>query len=358
VLGSSDLKVSEVCFGTMTFGQQNSQEEAFEMLDYAVSKGINFLDTAEMYPVPPIEKTQGASEVIIGEWLKARKNRKDIIIATKVSGRSEAKSYVTKSRGQGERKVSTLDKKSILLACDASLKRLQTDYIDLYQIHWPARYVPLFGKSLYDKGKERDKKEYASFDDQVQAMGELIKAKKIRYWGLSNESTWGVCQFLFACKKYGVPPPVTIQNSYSLLHRNFEYELAEACSPSNGNISLLPWSILAGGRLTGKYIGGKKPAKARNTLFPNFQDRYFRPELEEPLLAYEKIAKELGVSLTVLAHAFCKSKWFIGSTIIGATSLKQLKENIDAFTVTLPKLTLDEINEVHRKYPNASNLDG
>eukprot|EP00472_Partenskyella_glossopodia_P000534 CAMPEP_0197542144 /NCGR_PEP_ID=MMETSP1318-20131121/67547_1 /TAXON_ID=552666 /ORGANISM="Partenskyella glossopodia, Strain RCC365" /LENGTH=341 /DNA_ID=CAMNT_0043101387 /DNA_START=65 /DNA_END=1090 /DNA_ORIENTATION=+ len=341
----------------MTFGVQNNEKEAFAMLDYAYfERGVTFFDTAEMYPVPPSEETQGASERILGKWISERKIRDKVVIATKITGRSRAKNYVTKQRGQGERKESDLDEQSILLACDKSLERLGVKQIDLYQLHWPSRYIPLFGRSRYDVRKE--KSDFVSYDEQVIALGKLIKAGKIKYWGLSNESTWGVSQFLNACTKHGVPPPITIQNSYSLLHRNFEYELAEACSPSNGNISLLPWSVLAGGRLTGKYMNGKKPEKSRNAMFPSFQSRYFRDRLEEPVSAYMDIAKQSGLTLAKLAQAFCKAQWFIGSTIIGATSLDQLKENIDAFDVELSSEVLEKIDEVHVRYPNASNLDG
>eukprot|EP00471_Norrisiella_sphaerica_P006334 CAMPEP_0184480294 /NCGR_PEP_ID=MMETSP0113_2-20130426/1793_1 /TAXON_ID=91329 /ORGANISM="Norrisiella sphaerica, Strain BC52" /LENGTH=340 /DNA_ID=CAMNT_0026858679 /DNA_START=35 /DNA_END=1057 /DNA_ORIENTATION=+ len=340
----------------MTFGVQNTKEQAFEMLDFAFEHGVNFIDTAEMYPVPPTERTQGESERIVGAWMKERDNRSKVILATKVTGRSEAKGYVNKTRGLGEQKVATLDEKSILAACDASLKRLQTTYIDLYQIHWPDRYIPLFGKALYDRSK--DYEVHASFDEQVIAIGKLIKAGKVKHWGLSNESTWGVANFYFACKKHGVPPPITIQNSYSLLHRNFEYELAEACAPRNANLGLLPWSVLAGGRLTGKYENGAKPKGARNTLFPKFQSRYFEDRLTAPVREYSKIAEKAQISLSTLALAFCKAQVFIPSTIIGATTMEQLKENIAAFCIALPKPVLEAIDEVHRRYPNASNFDG
>jgi len=354
-LGSSDVKVSEVCLGTMTFGVQNNEKEAFELLDFAFEKGVNFIDTAEMYPVPPTEETQGFSERIVGAWIKSRNVRDKIVLATKVTGYGAAKGYVNKTRGLGDTLCARLDKKSILAACEASLKRLQVDCIDLYQIHWPDRYIPLFGYSRYDVSKER---KYVSYKEQVEAMGELIKAGKIKHWGLSNESTWGVAQFVFTCEKLGVPPPITIQNSYSLLHRNFEYELLEACSPSNANISLLPWSVLAGGRLTGKYENGAKPQKARHTLFPKFQSRYFEDRLNEPIRKYQELAKDLGVSLAVLAQAFCKSRKFIGSTIIGATTLEQLKENLNAFEVQLSPDALNKIDIIHKLHPNASNLDG
>mmetsp|Transcript_20054 Transcript_20054/g.38859 ORF Transcript_20054/g.38859 Transcript_20054/m.38859 type:complete len:190 (+) Transcript_20054:88-657(+) len=189
-------------------------------------------------------------------------------------------------------------------------------------------------------------------------MKKLISEKKIKYWGLSNETTWGVCQFLNACRKHNVPPPVSIQNSYSLLHRNFEYELAEACDEENANIGLLPWSVLAGGRLTGKYEGGKKPEKSRHALFPKFQNRYFRDQLDPVIAKYKAIADACGVSLTVLALAFYKSRVFIPSTIIGATTLKQLEENIDAFSVVLPKVVMDAIDKIHNLHPNPSNFSG
>ncbi|CAI7774268.1 unnamed protein product [Closterium sp. NIES-54] len=332
-LGSSDLSVSQACFGLMTFGQQNTEAEGHALLDYAVSRGVNFVDVAEVYPVPMRSETAGRTEEILGTWLK-NKDRSSIIVATKVAGYNPA-SYTPGNREQprsNELADCRLDRESIRKACAASLRRLQTDYIDLYQIHWPDRYVPKFGVTQY-----KPEKEYPSIpiEETVAAMGELIKEGKIRHYGLSNETTFGVCEYVHAARRLGVPPPVSIQNSFSLVHRSFETELAEACAPSHYNIGLLPWSPMGGGALSGKYNGGKKPPGARFTLFEGYQERFTTGAMAEASQVYTDFAESVGIPPAQLALAWCKSRWYVTSTIFGATTMEQLKENLDAFEMDL-----------------------
>ena len=351
-LGSSGLMVTEVCLGTMTFGIQNTEEDAHAQLDYAVKeRGVNFIDTAEMYPVPSSAAgwKPGTTEEYIGTWIEKNPAlRSEIVLATKVAG------YNPGSETGGNRFVPPkpkadcrLDRESVLMACDASLRRLRTDYIDLYQLHWPDRYAPNFGQSVYDPKQERDA---VPIKETVAALGELIAAGKIRHYGLSNETTYGVCEFVRAADELGVPRPVSIQNSFCLLHRTFETELAEACAPSHYNIGLLPWTPLAGGALSGKYLHGKKPAEGRLVKYPNFMQRYLNAPSVEATEAYDAIAKEAGISLATLSLAWCRTRWYCASTIIGATTMEQLKENIDAFDtdlVTLSEETLKAIDDVH-----------
>ena len=348
--------VTDVCLGTMTWGVQNTESEAHEQLDYAVKqRGVNFIDTAEMYPVPSSAKewVPGRTEEIIGNWLaKNAELRRELVIATKVSG-YQAKSETAANRTvpPGEACPARLDRASVLAACDASLRRLQTDYIDLYQIHWPDRYLPIgafSGSTEYDQSKERPGT--VPIRETVAALGELIKAGKIKHYGLSNESTFGVCEFVRAADELGVPRPVSIQNSYCLLHRQFDAELAEACAKSNYNILLLPWTPLAGGALSGKYLDGARPEGARFTLFKSFQQRYINEKSMEATKRYKQIADEAGLSLTTMALNWCKTRPFATSTIIGATNMAQLKENIDAFepSVKLSRDTLKAIDKVHQ----------
>ena len=319
--------------------------------DPTKERGVNFIDTAEMYPVPSSAAgwKPGTTEEYIGTWIEKNPTlRSEIILATKIAG------FNPGSETGGNRFVPPkpsadcrLDRESVLMACDASLRRLRTDYIDLYQLHWPDRYAPNFGQSVYDPTKERDA---VPIKETVAALGELISAGKIRHYGLSNETTYGVCEFVRAADELGVPRPVSIQNSFCLLHRTFETELAEACAPSHYDIGLLPWTPLAGGALSGKYLHGKKPAEGRLVKFPAFMQRYLNAPCVEATEAYEAIAKEAGVSLATLSLAWCRTRWYCASTIIGATTMEQLKENIDAFDadlVTLSEETLKKIDDVH-----------
>ena len=271
-LPGTDMNVSKVCLGTMTWGQQNSEAEAHEQLDYAVAQGINFIDTAEMYPVPPNAQTQGRTEKYLGTWL-ARQRRERLYIATKVAGPGR-RDWI-----RGGRTDLTSD--VIAEAVETSLARLQTDYIDLYQIHWPQRNVPMFGATEFDPSKEKDG---PSIREQVEGMAAMIKAGKIRHYGLSNETAWGVCEFRRAAKELGVPGPVTLQNSYSLISRNVDNDLAEALFREK--MSLLAYSPLAAGILSGKYLGGAKPADARFTLFDSLGIRFRKPMVPEAVDAY------------------------------------------------------------------------
>ena len=337
-LPGTELNVSSVCLGTMTWGEQNSEADAHAQLDFAVDKGINFIDTAEMYPVPPNGKTQGRTETYLGTWLK-HQPRDKLIIATKVAGPGR-RDWIRGGRTDLTRDV-------INEACDTSLARLQTDYIDLYQIHWPQRNVPNFGATEFDPSKEKDG---PPIREQVEAMAALIKIGKIRHYGLSNESAWGVCEFQRIAKQLGLPGPVTLQNSYSLVSRNVDNDLAETLYREN--MSLLAYSPLAAGILSGKYIGGAKPANARFTLFDSLGVRFRPPVVAEAVDAYAQLAKRRGITLVQLALGYVASRWFLGSSIIGATTLAQLDEDIAAAQFTLDADTLADIRAIQMRYPN------
>ncbi len=338
-LGQGVLKVSEICLGTMTWGEQNSEQDAHEQLDYAISRDINFIDAAEMYPVPPRAETQGRTEAFLGTWLKKQKREK-VVVATKIAGPGRGFGWV---RG-GELAI---NRKNVAAAVDGSLKRLQTDYIDLYQIHWPDRYLPLFGKMFYDPGEERSA---VSIEAQLAVFADLIKAGKIRAFGLSNESAWGVCQWVRAAERATLPKPVSIQNAYNLINRSFEPALSEVARRED--VPLLAYSPLAFGHLSGKYLNGSRPAGARLTVFPPFGQRYDKPNVEPAAAAYSELARKAGLTPAAMAIGFCKSRWFCASTIIGATTLSQLKENIDAAGVTLSEDLLKEIDATHLRYPS------
>jgi aryl-alcohol dehydrogenase (NADP+) len=322
----------------MTWGEQNSEAEAHEQLEYAVGQGINFIDTAEMYPVPPNAKTQGRTEKHLGSWL-AKQQRDKLFVATKVAGPGR-RDWIRGGRTDLTREV-------IAEAVDTSLARLQTDYIDIYQIHWPQRNVPMFGGVEFDPGKE---KPGPSIREQVEGMAAMIETGKIRHYGLSNETTWGVCEFHHVAKELGVPGPVTIQNSYSLISRNVDNDLAEALYRQN--MSLLAYSPLAAGLLSGKYIGGAQPAGARFTLFDNLGARFRKPIVPEAIDAYAALAKQRGLTLVQLALGYVASRWFVGSSIIGATTMKQLKEDIAAAQHPLDEETMNAIRELQGRYPN------
>jgi len=338
LLPGTQLNVSEVCLGTMTWGDQNNEADGHAQLDYAVAQGINFFDTAEMYPVPPRPATQGRTETILGTWL-ARHPRGNLVIATKVAGPGR-REWIRGGRTDLTRDV-------IADAVDTSLVRLQIDWIDLYQIHWPQRNVPLFGATEFDPAKET---QGPSIHEQVEGMAAMIKAGKIRYYGLSNETAWGVCEFQRAAKELGVPGPVTIQNSYSLLSRNVDNDLAEALFRER--MSLLAYSPLGAGMLSGKYRGGAWPPTARLTMFEGMGARFRKPIVHEAVEAYAALAGRRGLSLVQLALGFVKSRWFLGASIIGATSLIQLEEDIAAAQFELDAETLAEISAIQIRYPN------
>ena len=342
-LGSSDLLVSSICLGTMTYGQQNTIAEAHEQLDYAIAAGINFIDTAEMYPVPPKAETQGRTEKYIGEWLakpNIKQQRDKLIIATKIIGTGRNYKWLRDDA------IAALSRKNILQAVDDSLKRLQTDYIDLYQIHWPDRNVPIFGQVAFDPQQER---EIVSIAEQLETFAELIKLGKIRHLGVSNETAWGICEFSHIANKFGLPKILSIQNAYNLLNRTFDSHLAEACYREE--VGLLAYSPLAFGHLSGKHVQGLA-TNSRITLFANFGQRYNKVNVKAATAEYAAIAKKYNLSSTQLALAFVRSRWFVASTIIGATTMEQLKENIDSANIQLNSDILAEIDGVHARYFN------
>jgi aryl-alcohol dehydrogenase (NADP+) len=337
-LPGTKLHVSKVCLGTMTWGQQNSEAEAHEQLDYAVAQGINFIDTAEMYPVPPNAQTQGRTERFIGTWLRKQK-RDQLVVATKVAGPGR-RDWI-----RGGRTDLTPD--VIAEAVNTSLERLQTDYIDIYQIHWPQRNVPMFGGVEFDPSKE---KSGPSIRDQVTGMAAMIKARKIHHYGLSNETAWGVCEFHRVANELGVPGPVTLQNSYSLLSRNVDNDLAEALFRQN--MSLLAYSPLAAGILSGKYLNDAQPPNARFTLFDTLGIRFRKSMVPRAVNAFAELARKRDLTLVQLALGYVASRWHVGATIIGATSMAQLKEDIAAAQFALDAETLEEIAVILQQYPN------
>ena len=338
-LGSSDLDVSRICLGTMTFGEQNDEAQAHAQLDYALERGINFIDTAEIYPVMPRAQTQGATEQHIGSWFKKSGKRNQVILATKVAGPSRM-SWIRDGMGD-------LDAPNIRAAVEGSLQRLQTDYIDLYQLHWPSRNVPIFGQITFDPAAERN---HVAIEDTLAVLGKLVESGKIRYIGVSNESAWGVSEFVRQAEQKGLPRIVSIQNGYHLANRSFETALDETCFREK--VGLLAYSPLAFGQLTGKYLDNPA-ASGRLTLFPpSWSPRYLRPAVMEATQRYAALAKENGMTPTQLALAWCYSRWFIASTIIGATTMLQLEENIDAFDLKLSENVIAGINKIHSDIMN------
>ncbi|TKV92528.1 hypothetical protein SEVIR_9G167200v4 [Setaria viridis] len=352
-LGDSDLLISEVALGTMTFGEQNTEKEAHEILSYSFDQGVNILDTAEMYPVPPNKETQGRTDLYIGRWMQS-KPREKIILATKVAGYSERSTFL---RDNAE--VVRVDAANIKESVEKSLKRLSTDYIDLLQIHWPDRYVALFGEFSYNSTKWRPS---IPFEDQLKAFQELIDEGKVRYIGVSNETSYGVMEFVHAAKAQGLPKIVSIQNSYSLLVRcRFEVDLVEVCHPNNCNVRLLAYSPLAGGVLTGKYLDANADTSKRSrlNLFPGYMARYNASLAKEATNEYVKLAKNHGLTPVQLALGFVRDRPFTASSIIGATTMDQLKENIDAFTSAprpLPQEVLDGIEDLFKRYKDPAIL--
>jgi len=338
MLPGTDLSVSHVCLGTMTWGEQNTEADAHAQLDCAIGRGVNFIDTAEMYPVPPNAKTQGRTETILGRFLTAR-GRGELVIASKVAGPGR-REWIRGGRTDLTRDV-------IAEAVDTSLGRLGIDHIDLYQIHWPQRNVPMFGATEFEPAKER---EGPSIHEQVEAMGALIRAGKIRHYGLSNETAWGVCEFRRAARELGLPGPATIQNSYSVVSRGVDNDLAEVLFRER--MSLMAYSPLGGGMLSGKYRDGAKPAGSRFTLFDGIGVRFRRPNVDKAVEAYAAVAKAHGLTLVELALGYVKSRWFTGATIIGATSLAQLEEDIAAAQCDLDADTLAAIARVQQDFPN------
>ena len=348
-LGSSDLKVSELSLGTMTFGEQNTESEAHAQLDYAWDHGVNFLDTAEMYAVPTRPETQGRSERYVGTWIN-RRSRDKVIIAGKVTSTSPKKWIPPNRVPPQPEAITRLNRASITGAVNGSLKRLHTDYIDLIELHWPERYIgTLFGANIYERKKEQS--DVVPFEEQIDALNALIKAGKIRAWGLSNETTYGVCMFAETARRMGAPPPATIQNDFSLLDRTFKSELAEACAPRHLNLALLVYGALCGGTLSGKYADGDPP-KARHTRWPTFQPRYHSQVSRWAASRYAAIAKKHGLSPTHLAIAWVMGREYVSSTILGATTMEQLKECLEAKHIRLAAEVLEEIEQQHSACPN------
>ena len=343
-LGSSGIEVSRICLGSMTWGQQNNQAEADEQLDYALSQGVNFIDTAEMYSIPPKKETYGATEQIIGHWLSRHpKRRKDIVLATKIAG--PGLSWV--------RQGTNVSGESVIQAVDASLKRLQTDYIDLYQLHWPNRTTPHFGKhwpGMVGFSKVNREKESADMLEILQALQDCITAGKIRYCGLSDESTWGISEYLRLSEKHQLPRMVSIQNEFNLLHTKDWPYLVEHCV--HENVAYLPWSPLGGGVLSGKYLGGARPQGSRWTI--SQRNGLFRDseQVEQAVSALQRVAEQNQMSCAQLALAWCDQVDGVTSTIIGATSMAQLKEDITAFDKPLSAELLEQIQGILRQYPS------
>lgn len=342
-LGRTDLTIPAVCLGTMTFGEQNTEAEGHAQLDRALALGIDFLDTAELYSIPPRPETTGRTEEIVGSWMAARGNRNRVTVATKVCGRSD----MTWFRDDGSR--TRLIRSHVDEAVFKSLRRLRIDTIDLYQVHWPERMVPGFGSNptIWTDPSIRD--DEAPIEEALDALAAHVKAGRIRHVGLSNESTWGVMRWLRAAEISGGPRIVSIQNAYNLVNRTFEVNLAEASLREN--VPLLAYSPLGQGYLTGKYLRGARPAGARTTLFDRGQ-RYERPNAEEAIQAYVDLAADLGTTPATLALAYVASRSFVGSTIVGATTMAQLEEDLAAFDFVVTPEIAAKIDAIHLRYPN------
>ena len=349
-LGSSGLKIPVITLGTMTWGHQNSEAEAHAQLDYAVDeRGLYFIDTAEMYAIPPSKETQGRTETYIGNWLKKRGKRNDLIIASKVS---ISDNIVTRDLGPRPR----YDRKSIREAIHGSLQRLQTDYIDLYQVHWPERKSNFFGIRGFD---HLDKNEqFVPIEEVLFYLAELVDEGKVRHIGVSNESPWGLAEYLRASREKNLPRIVSIQNQYSLTNRAFETGLAEMVLREN--IGMLAYSTLGMGTLTGKYLGGKKPENARLTIYPDnrgrtVNQRYNPKRAQKAIERYVELARDNNMDPATLAIAFAASREFVTSAIIGATDLDQLKTDIDAGEVKLSEDLLAEVEKIHDDMPNVTH---
>ena len=342
-LGTTNIDVSVICLGTMTFGEQNSQQDGFDQMDYALERGINFFDTAEIYAVMPRKETYGKTEEIMGSWFKEKNNRDKIILASKIA--SKAKNDLTWIR-EGAEKLG-FDKKNMNAAIDASLQRLQTDYIDLYQLHWPERQVPKFGKLDFEYDPHDN--EWTQIEEVLENLNDLVKVGKIRYVGLSNETPWGVMKFLQVAKEKSLPRMMSIQNAYSLVNR--VYDIANSEVSIRENCGLLAYSPLAGGRLSGKYIN-QQPKNARYTLWPKRFDRHHTVRGEKAIAKYVDLAKKFNIAPSTFANAYVNDRPFVTSNIIGATTIEQLRENIDSVDITLSNEILHEIEDIHLSDPN------
>ena len=338
-LGPTDIEVSALCLGTMTFGEQNTENEGHAQLDAALDAGINFVDTAEMYPVPANADTYGATERIVGNWLRQRGNRQQVILATKAAGPATWLKHIRDGR-------STFDRKHLTAALNGSLKRLQTDYIDLYQLHWPDRPTNYFGQLGY---KPAQKEPPIHIDETLETLEGFVRSGKVRYVGLSNETPWGLMTFLNTAKTRGGPTVASIQNPYNLLNRTFDIGLAEVSHRER--VGLLAYSPLGFGTLTGKYLAGARPPGARLTLFKHYQ-RYSNARADAAINEYFRLAKDHGIGPAELAIAFIISKPYVSSAIIGATRLEQLRENLGSWEIKLSKDLVKAIDAIHLHNPN------
>ena len=338
-LGNTDLKVSTICLGTMTWGEQNTEQEGFEQMDFALDHGVNFWDTAELYSIPPRAETFGYTEKIIGNWFEKTKKRSSVILATKVAG--PARDYLR--NGENSFVGKNLDQ-----AINGSLKRLKTDYIDLYQLHWPERNVNMFGRLGYKHDDNED--EWNKIEDVLYELQKYIKSGKIRYIGLSNETPWGVSRFLQLSENFGLPRMMSIQNPYNLLNRSYEVGLAEISIREK--IGCLAYSPLATGYLTGKYRNGALPKGSRIDRDGDFWTRYQKPNMEKAVEEYFKISKKYDVHFTKMSLKFCEIQPFMTSVIIGATTMEQLKENIESVNINLTSDLIKDLNEIQKIYPN------
>lgn len=336
-LGNTDIDVSTICLGTMTWGEQNTQEEAFQQMDYALDQGVNFWDTAELYSVPPKAETYGLTEVIIGNWFKENKKRDKVILASKVAGPMRA--YL---RGGGN----NYGIEKMTQAINDSLKRLQTDYIDLYQLHWPERNTNMFGRLGY----EHKENEWNKFEDVLGNLQKFIKEGKIRQIGLSNETPWGVSKCLELSKEKELPRMMSVQNPYSLLNRTYEVGLAEISI--RDQIGLLAYSPLASGYLTGKYRNNQLPKNSRIERDGDFWTRYNKPNTTKAVDAYYEISKKYNLNFAQMSLKFCEIQPFMTTVIIGATTMEQLQTNIESVNIKLTDEAINEINEVQKVYPN------
>ncbi len=338
-LGKTDIEVSAICLGTMTWGEQNNEAEAFSQMDYALDQGVNFFDTAELYPIPPKAGTYGRTEKIIGAWLKKTGNRQRIVLASKVCGPTAWCEHIREGKAR-------LDAKNIIAACEASLSRLQTDYLDLYQSHWPDRNANFFGKLGYQHAADE---QTTPIEETLEAMDRLIEQGKVRHAGVSNETPWGVMRHVQVSEIAGSTRIASIQNPYNLLNRSFEVGLAEiACREE---ISLLAYSPLAFGVLSGKYRNGTRPARARLTLFDSYT-RYTGEVAEAATQAYVQLAGEHGLDAAEMALAFVLRQPFVCSAIIGATTMAQLTDNIASSALHLSDAVIEGIEAIQRRYPN------
>ena len=339
-LGTTDLDVSLICLGTMTWGTQNTEKDAFEQMDYSIESGINFFDTAELYSVPPNSESYGKTETMIGNWFEKRKNREKIILATKVAG--PGCNWI---RGGGN----NFDEKSIGEAINGSLKRLKTDYIDLYQLHWPERSTNFFGRRDYTLDSEED--DWNSFESVLKALEKFIKRGKIRYIGMSNETPYGLSKYIELSKNKNLPRMMSVQNPYNLVNRTYEIGMSEISIREK--CGLLVYYPLATGALSGKYRNGQMPKNSRQALFKGWE-RHLNPLAMKAYEEYHKLAKEYNMTMAQLAQAFVNSRPFVTSNIIGATTMDQLKENIDSVNIELSDEIMKKINVIHNNNPNPS----